>query len=102
MFEESHPWLHVMIFIALTLVSLIWMVIVRPYDETLVNVLRISNEFFCLLIASLILPLQDFKYNYQQLNEMALIPLYCIYACAVLDILTGIVYNLQSLFQKVK
>ena len=60
MFEESNPWLHVMIFIALTLASLVWMVIVRPYDETLVNVLRISNEFFCLLIASLILPLQDF------------------------------------------
>ena len=60
MFEESYPWLHVMIFIALTLVSLVFMVIVRPYDEMLANVLSISNEFFCLLIACLILPLQDF------------------------------------------
>ena len=98
MFEERNPWLHVLIFSLLTLVSLSFKMNVRPYKGTQVNLISIANEVFCLLISCLILPLQDFKYDPEQLYTMAFIPVYSIYACTVLNVTYNIGADLKELY----
>ena len=68
------------------------MVTVRPYDEILTNSMNTANEVFCILVAYMILPIQDFKYDVEQLYDMAYIPLYTLYVCAAMNLIVGLVY----------
>ena len=59
MFVVGHQWLHLQVFIVLTLISLIFIATVRPYETRLLNNLNIFNEVTGLLVAYVILVLQN-------------------------------------------
>jgi len=59
MFVVGHQWLHLQVFIVLTLISLIFIATVRQYETRLLNNLNIFNEVTGLLVAYVILVLQN-------------------------------------------
>ena len=63
MFVLGLQWLQLHIFIALSHVSVIYVVAVRPYETTLLNFLNIFNEIVGLLAGYFLLPLQDMAYD---------------------------------------
>ena len=67
MFVVGHQWLHLKVFIALTLTSVIFIVVVRPYETGLLNNLNLFNEVTGLLVAYVILVLQNKGYDPEQL-----------------------------------
>ena len=51
------------LFIALNLLSVTYVVTVRPFDSTLLHFLNLFNEVISLLASYMILPLQNMEYD---------------------------------------
>ena len=71
MFVMGHQWLHLYVFIALTLISVIFVATVRPYETRLLNNLNLFNEVISLLVAYVLLVLQNMAYDPEQLYTTA-------------------------------
>ena len=59
MFVLKMQWLQLQLFIALSLVAVIYVIACRPYETKLLNFLNIFNEIIGLAAGYLLLPLQD-------------------------------------------
>ena len=70
MFVKERQWLQVMVFIALNFISLICVVVVRPFDTNFLNFLNIFNESMGLIAAYLMLPLQNMEYSPEHRYEI--------------------------------
>ena len=70
MFVVGHQWLHLKVFIALNLTSVIFIATVRPYETRLLNNLNLFNEVISLLVSYVLLTLQNMGYDPEQLYEI--------------------------------
>ena len=59
MFVVDHQWLHLHVFIGLTLTSVIFVASVRPYETRLLNNLNLFNGVISLLVSYVLLVLQN-------------------------------------------
>ena len=59
MFLVGHPWIQVLSFMLQNLISLAWLMAVRPYETMFNNYLNIFNELISLLVAYLIIQVND-------------------------------------------
>lgn len=70
MFVIKLQWLQLQLFILLNFVSLTYIIVVRPFVTKHLNVLNGFNETFGLLIAYLLLPMQDLRMDPEQRYEL--------------------------------
>ena len=70
MFVIKLQWLQLQLFILLNFVSLTYIIVVRPFVTEHLNVLNGFNETFGLLIAYLLLPMQDLRMDPEQRYEL--------------------------------
>jgi len=73
MFVSGHQWLHLHVFIVLTLISLIFVATVRPFETRLLNNLNLFNQVISLLVSYVLLVLQNKGADPEQLYGIAYI-----------------------------
>ena len=102
MFVVGHQWLHLQVFINLTLTSVIFVASVRPYETGLLNNLNLFNEVTGLLVAYVILVLQNKGYDPEQLYEIGNIAVYILYASGAVNLCIILAVTATSAFGKAR
>ena len=87
MFVLQMQWLQLQLFIAFSLVAVIYVIAYKPYETTLLNFLNIFNEIIGLVAGYLLLPLQDKSYEPEMHYEMAYFAVYTFYFSASINLL---------------
>ena len=87
MFVIKLQWLQLQLFILLNFVSLAYIVVVSPFDRTQLNALNGFNEIFGLLIAYLLLLMQDLRMGPEQRYEVGEAIVVIIKAAALVNLL---------------
>jgi len=87
MFVLDHPWLHLQVFIVLTLIAISFVVAVKPYETRSKNNLDLFNEVTGLLVSYVILVLQSKGYDPEQLYELGYVAVYILYASGAVNLL---------------
>ena len=90
------------VYLLLNFVSFCYMVIVKPFEHTHLNVLNIVNELIGLLAAYWLLPLQDLEYGADTYYMMGFFTVYTFEAAAVIDIMIILVISTRDLHRLVK
>ena len=87
MFVVGHQWLHLQVFIVLTLIAISFVVAVKPYETRSKNNLDLFNEVTGLLVSYVILVLQSKGYDPEQLYELGYVAVYILYASGAVNLL---------------
>ena len=70
MFVVGRPWIQVISFMLQNLLSLAFLLSVKPYEKASNNYLNIFNELVSLLISYLIVQISDLKYKPEILEKI--------------------------------
>ena len=102
MFVENQRWIQLHIFIILNLVALTHIVVTKPLETRFFNFQNIFNEGLCILVAYMIIPLQDAKYDSEGRFLIAYIPTYAIYALVAINMIINLFIAIKSLLKMVR